>query len=584
MFQERLKIAFILFLVLQTGMYLHSQESFTLEIRYSYMQESRLPSLRYESSFASIEWRDHETGKALSFLYGQGFPEAYIDSSNYDSTHQTIWINPGPRYQFTGLRPGNADPEILRGAGYRKSMNYRNTIFNYNNLSSFLEKILIYLENHGYPFATVKLDSISINHGEISAALNIDRNIPVSIDSIHIKGDARITRNYIYQYLGIKPGDAYNESRIRKIGSRINSIPFISNLSPHEVAFTPEAASLYLYLGKKKASQFDGIIGLAPNDKTSGKLLLTGDVKLKLINIIGKGELIDINWKKLEESSQDLRLHFNIPYLFKTPFGLDYQFQLYKKDTSYIRLNNNIGIQYLFYGNNYIKAYYEAGNSSLISTYGLEFATTLPPWADVKTGYYGLEASTENLDYRFNPRSGYTILVSGAAGNKNIRKNDAINPVLYDNMDLSGTQYKTYLRMSGFIPLARKFTVMASTEGAWLSGDNLFENELFRFGGLKTLRGFDEESLSANIYNILTAEVRYLFERNSYVSLFWNGAYYEKTTHEEDIIDRPYGFGAGLSFATRAGIFSVSYALGKEFNNPIDLKSAKIHFGITAAF
>jgi len=48
--------------------------------------------------------------------------------------------------------------------------------------------------------------------------------------------------------------------------------------------------------------------------------------------------------------------------------------------------------------------------------------------------------------------------------------------------------------------------------------------------------------------------------------------------------DNPFGFGAGMSFETKAGIFSIMYALGKQFDNPIDMKSAKIHFGIISTF
>ncbi|MCC6690169.1 MAG: hypothetical protein IT235_01425, partial [Bacteroidia bacterium] len=48
--------------------------------------------------------------------------------------------------------------------------------------------------------------------------------------------------------------------------------------------------------------------------------------------------------------------------------------------------------------------------------------------------------------------------------------------------------------------------------------------------------------------------------------------------------DTPYGFGAGTSFETKAGIFSLDYALGSQLGNPIYLKSGKIHFGIVSYF
>ena len=46
----------------------------------------------------------------------------------------------------------------------------------------------------------------------------------------------------------------------------------------------------------------------------------------------------------------------------------------------------------------------------------------------------------------------------------------------------------------------------------------------------------------------------------------------------------PYGFGAGISFGTRAGVFSLSYALGSQRGNPILIRAAKIHFGFISLF
>jgi hemolysin activation/secretion protein len=111
-----------------------------------------------------------------------------------------------------------------------------------------------------------------------------------------------------------------------------------------------------------------------------------------------------------------------------------------------------------------------------------------------------------------------------------------------------------------------------------------FENELYRFGGANTLRGFDENIFYASIYSIQNAEIRYLFERNSAFYLFWNGAYYYKIVTQQITEDFPWGFGVGMDFQTKAGIFSLSYALGKQFDNPIGIRTAKIHFGYISRF
>ena len=99
-----------------------------------------------------------------------------------------------------------------------------------------------------------------------------------------------------------------------------------------------------------------------------------------------------------------------------------------------------------------------------------------------------------------------------------------------------------------------------------------------------TLRGFDEESINASSYAIGTIEFRYLLEQNSYTYLFIDGGYYENKSIEEYKSDTPFGFGLGISFETKAGIFSLNYALGYQENELAPIRAAKIHFGFVNFF
>ena len=42
--------------------------------------------------------------------------------------------------------------------------------------------------------------------------------------------------------------------------------------------------------------------------------------------------------------------------------------------------------------------------------------------------------------------------------------------------------------------------------------------------------------------------------------------------------------GARINFEPKAGILTLNYALGNQFNNGFDLRNGKIHFGLTALF
>jgi outer membrane protein assembly factor BamA len=545
---------------------------------------SKIKGLNYNRKPGGAQKAQKELGRVLNYFYSEGYLRASIDSLKEDSLKMTAWLYTGEVYKLSELRPGNTDELILSQSGYKEKY-FKDRPFSPDEIRNLSQKILKYCENNGYPFAIVKLDSVSILRDQsISASLHLQLNQRVVIDTIIVKGDSKLHWRYIRSYLNMKEGDIYNEQKVRRIGGRISDLPFVDVIKEYEVVFMEDKARIILYLDKKRASQFDGILGVAPNEQSSGKLLITGDIKLKLLSAFNRGELIDLNWKKLESSSQDLKFNFNYPFLFSTPFGVDYKLQLFKKDTSYLNLRNHIGIQVLFSGYNSIKAFYESNTSNLLSTEGLESATVLPEYADITSNLYGLGANISKLNYRFNPRKGFYFDISGAIGTKKVKKNINVNQALYDSIALNSTLYRLELDGGLFIPLFRSTTLLFANKSGFLENKNLFDNELFRLGGLKTLRGFDEESIYASIYSIFTLEFRYLFDVNSFFQLFCDYAYYERNTNSVYSSDMPIGFGAGVSFETQAGIFSLSYALGSRKEQPIQFKSAKIHFGLTAKF
>ncbi len=446
-----------------------------------------------------------------------------------------------------------------------------------------MNRVLIYYENNGYPFATVKLDSVKIAGEDISAQLKVTKNKFIVIDSVLVKGNSTIKKNFLYHYLQIKPGIPYNEKNLASIGGKIRQLPFLKEKQPQLVKINDKSTKLYLFLDKKNASQFDGILGILPDNK--GKTLITGDVKIKLVNnVFRAGETLELNWRRLQAQTQDLKIKAVYPYLFNTPVGVSYSLKLYKRDTTFIDILNNVGLQYIFKGLNNFNVFFKQRDANLLSTSKLAGLTVLPEYADIKTSSYGLGFFYESLDYKFNPRSGISINLSGSVGERRIRKNPKISDVVYKNLILKSNQYQVEGEVFGYIPILKRSTIKVGAQAGTVNGTQLFKNELFRIGGLRSLRGVDEESIFASSFVIPTLEYRFLLEQNSALYLFADGAWYENASVNTYFNDIPYSFGAGISFETKAGIFSLNYALGKQFSNPIDLRSGKIHFGIVNQF
>lgn len=525
---------------------------------------------------------EKEIKKVFNQLYEEGYLSAYLKERTETEGICRIEITEGRIYTFGKIRKGNAEEQLLSKIGYREKI-YEKKILSQKLIADLAEKAIRYYEENGYPFAQFQLDSMKMTDETFSASLKIQKNQFYKIDSLIIKGGAKIKKNYIENYISIREGEVYNDRLISSIDQRLKELPFVQWIKPTEVVFTKTQCLVYLYIDAKKASQFNGILGILP-DNTTGKITLTGDARIRLKNTLKSGELFDLNWRKLNSDVQDMRINVNYPFLFKSSFGFDGLFKLYKKDTTFLELNENAGLLYLLKSGNFLKLSFNYQSSVLLTPEMFSNATSLPEFADVNSAMYGIGTRIEKLDYRLNPTKGFVVEADFRVGNKIIKRNNSLNEILYDNIQLKTSKYFLTFQGDGYFSLLKRTTFKLATQIGWQENENLFLNELFRIGGIRTLRGFNEESLFASFYAVNTIEFRYLLEQNSNIYVFFDQCYYERKMRTSYFHDTPYSFGAGISFQTKAGIFSMNYALGSEQGNPIQFRGAKVHFGFINFF
>jgi len=548
---------------------------------------SFVKNLKIKPFYDSKQAIEEELNNIISSFRSSGYLLADIESVDYDSLLCSASLRSGAKYKWAHLSKGNVDDDLLAAIGFNERM-YVNAIFTPKEVSSLMEKILTYCDNNGYPFARIKLDSVVIQDNAISAQLKIIKHRLIKIDSFLIIGNANIKKRYLYRYLHIKEGDLYNEQQIKQIEQRIRQLPFVKQTKQQLVKITDKDTRLVLFLDKKSASQFDGIVGLQPQPN-GGKTVLTGNVNIKIYNgIFRRGELFNLNWQRLQYQTQDFKSNVVYPYLFNTPLGIDYSLAIYKRDTTYIDIQNNIGVQYLFSGLNYFKVFFKQHSSNLLSTAGLVGAATLPDYADISTGSYGISFFYEKLNYKFNPRSGVSVNLSASAGSRTVRKNVNLDASLYDGIQLNSTQYQVDANLACYIPFFKYSTIKMAFQGGSLNSPQLFTNELYRIGGFKSIRGVDEQSIYASSFGIGTIEYRFLFEQNSAFLLFADGGWYQNASYNLSPTtprqDTPYSVGAGVMFQTKAGVFQLNYAIAHQFNNEFSLRTGKINFGIVNTF
>ena len=151
---------------------------------------------------------------------------------------------------------------------------------------------------------------------------------------------------------------------------------------------------------------------------------------------------------------------------------------------------------------------------------------------------------------------------------------------LYDSIKPKTYQFKIVASVAHFFPLGKAAAFKASGSFGWIESPQNFQNELFRIGGYRLLRGFDEESIYASKYAVFTGEYRYLLGINSYFFGFSDVGFTKTKFSATDYSNSFISGGVGLEFETRFGLLNLSYAAGKRNDVKFDLRnSSKIHFG-----
>jgi outer membrane protein assembly factor BamA len=363
------------------------------------------------------------------------------------------------------------------------------------------------------------------------------------------------------------------------------------------VYFLNDKVRIELFLDERKSDRIDGIVGFAPNSgENSNELLVTGEAEVDLNNLFRRNIGFDLHWQSFLENSQLLQTALDIPYIFNTPLGLTGSFEFLKADTTFFTIDSRLGVRYLFQGSDYLEAYYQLESASLgaVDTASIRARKQLPDKNPVRVSSYGLRLVREQLDYPLNPRKGYRIQIGGSLGNRVVQQNPQIAAIefqndqgdvynLYDSMEPTSLQGQFDGRLELYLPVGKRSAVVSILEGQYLLANTYFINDLYRFGGTNSLKGFNEESLLASGYGILSLEYRYLLGQNTFFQAFGNLAYIEDKTQEE-YKDLPYGFGLGLTLETNSGMLNLAYALGSQQRNPIQFSQAKIHFGVVSFF
>lgn len=536
----------------------------------------------------------------VPLLQAKGYVTASIDTVTYGKTEATMRLYVGATWRWANIDTRHIDHTLLSAVAWNARA-FAGKPFDMRQYEYRQKLLLDYMENNGYPFAKVSLDSIVLrNSNEVSAVLKIDKGPLYKIDSIRVYGTAKISNQFLQRYLNIPDGSLYEKKKLMTISKKLLELPYIQEQQPWSLTMLGEGSVLNLYLKPKKSSQIDALVGFLPSsDPTLGnKIVVTGEATIDLQNALGTGERMSINWQQLQQSSPRLDLVFQQPYIFNSPFGLNVNGDLYKQDSEYLNLNLVVGAQYTFSANQNGSVFIQEASSSLldIDTLGIIASHTLPMQADINAVSLGVTYDLNTTNYRFNPRRGNELDFLGSAGTKTVKPNALIEQLkdpndsgfnfasLYDTVKKHSYEFLVKVSAAHYFPIGRASTLKLGVNGGVFSSPNTYRNELFMIGGYRLLRGFDEQSILCSRYAVGTLEYRYLVGLNSYLFTFVDGGWAMNNVPGYDLNSTYIGTGLGMAFETKAGIFNISYAIGRTGQSSFDFHDAKIHLGYVSFF
>ena len=520
-------------------------------------------NLGYADIFDEMATLEAEVERIKKQLYALGYVELRLIKLTKDQLHHTAELALGPKYSFVDIFEAT---DTFKTLGFSPQID-PNTNLSFvrvpmERLTHTLEQFSKLLADESYTFATVRLSDIKPNGDKtLRADLIINKGNKRSIQGVNVLGYTKFSRSFIKHFLGIKTQKPFSLERIRAKMELLDQLAFVRQKRPAEVLFTPDTTTVYLYLEKIKSNRFDGFLGFGSNEDT-GAIEFDGYLDLTLTNNLNYGESFQLNYKSDENEQKTFDVALDLPYLFGSPIGSTLNLNIFKKDSTFTTTQQRIKLFYPLGDKQQIGVEYRNQQSNVV----VENPAVLAE--DFDSQFYG-------LNYQYIKR----------------QKNDVLFPIKsqlnftagFGQRSTTETIEQRHLQLKAhhILQLNPKNSIFLKLHVEDLDSKQYLFNELIRFGGINSIRGFEENSLFASSVGVLCSEYRYRLSPSLFVHSIIDAGYMQDAQSNDEQL---YGFGFGFGLRTNAGLLRFNYANGKPKNQTFNFSNSKIHLSLTTTF
>ncbi|WP_298765604.1 ShlB/FhaC/HecB family hemolysin secretion/activation protein [uncultured Polaribacter sp.] len=422
---------------------------------------------------------------------------------------------------------------------------------------SFLKKQSKLLEDKGYSFSEIKLNDFKTIENTLYCTLTIQKKIKRKIDKVIYRNYTKFPVSFTNNYFNINKRTIFNQKKITQISNLTKTLKFIEEIKSPEILFKKDSTLLYLYFKKKQNNSFDGLVNFASND--TGKLNFNGHLDLKLNNVFNNGEKFELFWNSLVNQSQEIKLATTQPYIFNSKITPEIQLSIFRQDSLFTNTKFEIKTNYQIKPNSNLRLIYSTTNSS-------ESNNNLDELKSFQNSFFG-------IGYEF------TKFDNAYINDEKIHINLEIN-FGKRKTDISTNQIKIESTVSYNYKINARNSIYLKNISGILNSSNYIQNELFRLGGVNSIRGFLDQSLFANTYSIQNIEYRLLTSRNSYIFSVTDIGFLKNNQLEEKLI----GLGLGFAFTVNNSKIEINSVIGNSLNRKFDFKQTQLLISWTSFF
>ncbi len=551
-----LAVSFCLFL-LEKGL---SQSVYLKIDGHSKSETKVIDSIGYAKQFKTANEINLANKVLIDKLTELGYFEHKIvgpEKSN-DSTFRYVY-QLGKKYNTITLSINEAHLKYLPNA-YKVKNN--SIIVETNQLKNFMEAFLKKMESAGFSLAKAQLINIQTQGPKITADLYIEEQLKRSINDIVVLGYDKFPKGHLNTSKRLYRNRIVTQQNLDRVFAEFNQLNFVKQTKLPEILFTKDSTKIFVYLEKTKSNQFDGFIGFSNRDEN--KLGLNGYIDLLLQNALHAGEKIFFYWKNDGNQQARFNLGLEVPFLFRTPLTFKSQINIFKQDSTFQNTTATFDLGYLRSYNSRIYLGYQTAQSATIQN------TNNPLVTDYTNAF--LTTHIEYTDYQLNdfifPEKTQLRLKFGI-GERQAKA-------------ATQKQYFTHIALKHIFNLNQTNSIAVESQNYYLKSEQFVANELFRFGGIQSIRGFNENSLQGNLFTALLTEYRYRFTSGLYAHSVIDYCFFEdQTTTTKTSL---FGIGMGFGLVTKNGLFTLVYANGNEKNNAFKITNSLVHLSFKSRF